>query len=103
VVIAERIIEGHRRNIDDGCVKPRFFNPTVDFVEQIDLDCDEDDLNLFVQATSNNLVIPDDLVNREGYSWLRLERSDLLDLLVLDCGQFHKTRKHRLPSQCIVY
>ena len=84
-------------------MQPRFFNPTVDFVEQVDLDCDEDDLNLFVQATANNLVIPDDLVDREGDILLRLERNDLVDLSLLNCGQFHKTRKDRLPGQRIVY
>jgi hypothetical protein len=63
-------------------------------VEQINFDRDEDDLNLFAQPAADELVIPDDFVQRERDILLRFERDDLVQFFLYQRRQFHKPGEH---------
>ena len=56
----------------------------VDFVEQIGLDRDEHNLDLFVRAAAHQLIIPNHLVDRKRDILLRFKRNDPLDFFLLD-------------------
>jgi hypothetical protein len=75
-------------------LQSRSFHRCIGFVEQINFDRDEDHLNLFPQSAADELVIPDDFVQRERHILLRFERNDLVEFFLSQRRQFHKPREH---------
>ena len=102
VVVTKRVGERHRRQVHNRCAQPGFLDRSVNFLEQIRLDRDQDHLNLFAHAATNDLVVPDNFVDRERNVLLRLERNDPLDLFGLDRRQFHEPREDRLLRHGVV-
>jgi hypothetical protein len=73
-----------------------FFDSSINVIEQINFDRNEDHLNLFLQSASDQLVIPNHVVDREWNILLCLERDDFLQLFLFKAGQFNKAGKNRL-------
>ena len=94
IIVAERVIERHGRDIDDRCVQPRLLNRTVDLIEQVNFNRNQYNLNWFAAPASHKLVIPNDLVDWERNILLRLERNDSLDLFFVNRRKFDKTREN---------
>ncbi len=63
-------------------------------IEQINFDRDKHDLNLFAQSSTDELIIPDDFVQRERDILLRFERDDLVQFFPSYRRQFHKPGEH---------
>ena len=57
----------------DGA-QTRFFDGAIDLLEPVGLDGDKDNLDLFVGAATDDLIIPNDFIDRERNILLRLER-----------------------------
>ena len=103
VVIAKGVVEGHRRHIHDRGLQPAFLDRGIDSFEEVGLDRDEHDLDLLLCTAADELVIPDDFLDRKRHVLLRFKRNDALDLFFFDRGQFNKAREDRLRSHRIVH
>src|SRR5947208_2221895 len=73
VVITKRVVQAHRRHIDDPGSQTGFFDSIVDFIEEIPFDRDNHHLKLFAHAASHELVIPHHLIDWEWNILLRFE------------------------------
>ena len=102
VIVAEGVVERHRRGVDDLRAEPAAFDGAVELIEQIGLDRHEHDFHLAVLAAADELIIPHDFLDRERHVLLRLEPDDLLDLFLGDRGQFDEARKDVLTRNGVI-
>jgi hypothetical protein len=102
VVVAEGVIDGHRRDIDEHGFQLGLLDGVVDVVEQIGFDGDDDDFDLIGVAAIDELIVPDDLVNRVGDVLLGLEGDDLIDLLFADRRQLDEAGENGLRRDRVI-
>src|SRR5207247_1005999 len=84
VVMAKRVVESHRRQIDNRRPQARFLDRAINFVEQVHLDGDKNHLNRFARASADELIIPNHFVDRKWDVLLCLEGDDPLNFFLVD-------------------
>ena len=98
VVIAEGIVEGGGRGIDELGAHATAGDGFADLVERVSLDGDEDDFFFNVIAWEN-LPIPDDFIDRERENLLGLEANQLVDILLIERRQLDEAVEHGLAGE----
>src|SRR5207249_3533232 len=103
VVITKGVVECHVRDPDHSWSKPRRFHRGIDSFEQIRFDRDQDDLQLLIRPTTDELIIPNHFVNRERHVLLRFKSNNALDFFLFHRRQFHESRENRLSCDRVVH
>src|ERR1041385_3139273 len=90
------IVQRHRRDVDEQRSSSSSFYSRVDCFQQVQLDCDQYDLNLFVDLATNDLIIPNDFINGRRHILLRFKLNNAFDLFFIDHRELYETCKDRL-------
>ena len=104
VIVAERIVERHRRDLHDRRLQAARLCGGVDLVEEVGLDRRQDHLHLPAVARIEKLPVPHHFINRVRDILLRLERHDLLDLRrIAHTRQRDRTRENDVRCDRVVH
>src|SRR5439155_17259765 len=102
IVVTKRVVERHGGNIDNRRAQPRFFDRSVHLVEQIGFDRDQHDLDLLFAASADQLIVPNDFVDRKRHVLLGFEGDDPFDFFLFDGGQFYKPGEYGLGGDRVI-
>ena len=101
IAVAEAIEEGQRRQVDSGHLDALLLDLVIDVIERVGLDRHQRDFALRPGFLPDELVVPDDFVDREGHILPGLELDDLVGLVVLEGRQLHEAREDHMARDGI--
>ncbi len=98
VVVADGVVQRHRRNIHHDGFEAGSGDVVVQILDNVVLDRQQDDVQLAFRVAPDQLVIPADFLDRERYVLLGLVLDDLDDLRLVNRRQFDKPGEDRLAG-----
>ena len=102
VIVTESVVDSHGSHIDCASLNAPLLHSIAELGQLLCLHGDEKHVPVSVSLPSHDLVVPDDLIDRERHILLRLEADDCEHIIGSGAWKLDETREDRLRGQAEV-